>query len=117
MSLPRETVTLPGSGLVFINDYGDGVTDPYRAAVVTAENFLLSFAQPNFYYWGIAIGMKLFGTDLFGLRSFVAICGTLMFVPFYPLVRLMFGVRTALIAMFLLAVSDVNMVCRRARSP
>ena len=35
-------MTLPGSGLVFINDYGDGVTDPYRAAVVTAENFLQS---------------------------------------------------------------------------
>ena len=42
MSLPTEAVTLAGSGLVFINSYGANVTDAYRGAVLTAENFLQS---------------------------------------------------------------------------
>ncbi len=66
------------------------------------------FSQPNFYYWGIAIGMKLFGTGLFGDRIFSTVMGTLMLVPFYPLVRMWFGVRTAIIATIFLAISDVT---------
>jgi Ca2+-binding RTX toxin-like protein len=47
MTLPTEAVTLAGSGLVFINYYGDGVTDAYRGAILTAENFLQShFTNP-----------------------------------------------------------------------
>ena len=65
------------------------------------------FLQPNFYYWGIALTMKVFGTDLFGLRMFSAICGSLMILPFYGLARLWFGVRTAIIASLLLAFSDI----------
>ncbi len=65
------------------------------------------FSQPNFYYWGIALTMRVFGTDLFGLRMFAALAGSLMLIPFYPLVRQWFGVRGAIIATFLLAVSDV----------
>jgi hypothetical protein len=42
MTLPTEAVTLAGSGLVFINSYSASVTDAYRSAVVTAENFLQS---------------------------------------------------------------------------
>jgi len=42
MTLATESVTLAGSGLVFINYYGAGVTDAYRGAVITAENFLQS---------------------------------------------------------------------------
>src|ERR1700761_7006936 len=42
MTLPTEAVTEAGSGLTFINDYGDGVTDAYRTAIITAENFLQS---------------------------------------------------------------------------
>jgi Ca2+-binding RTX toxin-like protein len=38
MSLPTETVSLAGSGLVFQNWYGPGVTDAYRSAILTAEN-------------------------------------------------------------------------------
>src|SRR5579859_394543 len=38
MSLPTETVSLAGSGLVFQNWYGAGVTDAYRSAILTAEN-------------------------------------------------------------------------------
>jgi len=42
MSLPTESVTLAGSGLVFINDYDATVSDAYRSAILTAENFLQS---------------------------------------------------------------------------
>ena len=42
MTLATESVTLAGSGLVFINYYGAGVTDAYRGAVITAENYLQS---------------------------------------------------------------------------
>ena len=42
MTLATEAVTLAGSGLVFINTYDTGVTDAYRTAVITAENYLQS---------------------------------------------------------------------------
>jgi Ca2+-binding RTX toxin-like protein len=42
MTLPTEAVTEAGSGLVFINSYDSTVTDAYRTAVITAENFLQS---------------------------------------------------------------------------
>jgi Ca2+-binding RTX toxin-like protein len=42
MTLPTEAVTEAGSGLVFINSYDPTVTDAYRSAVITAENFLQS---------------------------------------------------------------------------
>ena len=38
MPIAPETVTLAGSGLVFNNTYGAGVTEAYRSAVVAAEN-------------------------------------------------------------------------------
>jgi len=42
MTLPTEAVTFAGSGLVFVNYYGAGVTDAYRSAILTAENTLQS---------------------------------------------------------------------------
>jgi Ca2+-binding RTX toxin-like protein len=42
MSLATESVTLPGSGLVFVNYYQPNVTPAYRAAILTAENYLQS---------------------------------------------------------------------------
>jgi hypothetical protein len=42
MSLNGETVTQLGSGLVFNNTYGAGVTEAYRAAIVAAETNLAS---------------------------------------------------------------------------
>ncbi|HKF43654.1 MAG TPA: glycosyltransferase family 39 protein [Thermoanaerobaculia bacterium] len=63
------------------------------------------FGQPNFYYWGVALGMKIFGTGLAGLRAFSAVAGALLLLPFYPLVRRLFGSRTAVAATLLLAVS------------
>jgi hypothetical protein len=38
VSLPSETVTLAGSGLVFNNTYGAAVTTAYRSAAIAAEN-------------------------------------------------------------------------------
>jgi Ca2+-binding RTX toxin-like protein len=47
MTLPTEAVTLAGSGLVFVNSYSANVSDAYRSAVLTAENFLQShFTNP-----------------------------------------------------------------------
>jgi hypothetical protein len=42
MSLEAESVTQPGSGLVFNNTYGAGVTEAYRTAIVAAETNLAS---------------------------------------------------------------------------
>ncbi len=67
------------------------------------------FSHPNFSFWSVAITMKLFGADLFGLRLFSALLGALMIIPFYSLVRLWFGVRAAIIATVLLAVMDVSL--------
>ncbi|WP_223969797.1 Ig-like domain-containing protein, partial [Bradyrhizobium sp. RD5-C2] len=38
----NETVTYLGSGLVFNNTYGAGVTPAYRSAIITAENYFQS---------------------------------------------------------------------------
>jgi Ca2+-binding RTX toxin-like protein len=47
MTLPTESVTQAGSGLVFINSYDNTVSDAYRSAVLTAEHFLQShFTNP-----------------------------------------------------------------------
>ena len=40
MALPNETITYAGSGIVFNNTYGDGVTSQVRDAILTAENYL-----------------------------------------------------------------------------
>jgi hypothetical protein len=37
-----ETVTLSGSGMVFINTYGSQVSSAFRTAIITAENFFQS---------------------------------------------------------------------------
>ncbi len=66
------------------------------------------FSHPNFSFWGAALSMQVFGVGLFGLRMMSTIFGTLMLLPFYLLVRLWFGVRTAIIAGVLLAVMDVS---------
>lgn len=52
-----------------------------------------------------ALTMKLFGVGLFGTRMASVILGTLGVLPFYFMVRLMFGWRVALVGAFLLAVS------------
>ena len=47
MPLASETVTLAGSGLVFVNSYSANVTDAFRSAVISAENFFQShFSDP-----------------------------------------------------------------------
>jgi 4-amino-4-deoxy-L-arabinose transferase-like glycosyltransferase/DNA-binding beta-propeller fold protein YncE len=66
------------------------------------------FGQGNLYYWGVALGMKLAGTGLFGLRSFSALTGVLLLVPTYGLARRWFGARVALLSAAFLAISDVT---------
>ncbi|HEX2815496.1 MAG TPA: hypothetical protein VHN39_03820, partial [Phenylobacterium sp.] len=47
MALPSESVTLAGSGLVFVNGYGPGVDATFRSEAIAAENFLQSqFTNP-----------------------------------------------------------------------
>ncbi|MFL5734786.1 MAG: PA14 domain-containing protein [Chloroflexia bacterium] len=65
------------------------------------------FAQPNFYYWAIAICIKIFGPGMLGLRMFVLLAGSLMVLPVYGLARLWFGLRAAILAGVFLAISDV----------
>ena len=65
------------------------------------------FAQSNVYYWCVALTMKAFGTGLAGLRLFALVAGVLTVPALYLLVRRWFGVRAALLAGVLLAISDV----------
>ncbi|HET9495693.1 MAG TPA: glycosyltransferase family 39 protein, partial [Chloroflexia bacterium] len=66
------------------------------------------FAHPNFSFYSQAATMAVAGWNLFGLRLFAALMGTLMVLPFYGLVRMWFGVRAALIASVLLAVMGAS---------
>src|SRR5215471_11171796 len=42
MAFASETISLAGSGLVFVNTYDASVSAPYRSAIITAENFFQS---------------------------------------------------------------------------
>jgi hypothetical protein len=64
--------------------------------------------HPNATFWGLALSMKVFGTDIDGLRMFPVICGMLLMLPFYGLVKMWFGLRMAIIATLLVAISDVH---------
>ncbi|MEO8287333.1 MAG: PA14 domain-containing protein [Chloroflexota bacterium] len=93
--------------------HGDEGEAGLEALNILAGNHVSPFAagwfeQGNFYYWGIVLGIKLFGASLFGVRFFSVVMGTLMLVPFYLLVRMWFGVRTAIIATIFLTISDVT---------
>jgi len=50
MALPSETVTYPGSGLVFVNSYSDTVSAAYRGAIITAENQLQAHFVDSFTF-------------------------------------------------------------------
>lgn len=62
--------------------------------------------QLHLYTWGVAAGMKLFGTGLLGLKAFSAFVGALTVIPLYGLARLWFGRRAALLCGGFLAVSE-----------
>jgi Ca2+-binding RTX toxin-like protein len=69
MSLDTESVTQPGSGLVFVNYYGAGVTDAYRSAIVAAENFLESHFT-NSVTVGVSFDMQSLGSTFSAQNSF-----------------------------------------------
>ena len=69
MSLATEAVTLSGSGLVFINYYQPNVTLEYRAAILTAENFLQSHFT-NSVTVGMSFDLQSLGASFSGQNSF-----------------------------------------------
>jgi Ca2+-binding RTX toxin-like protein len=71
MSLPTESVTLSGSGLVFVNYYGAGVSDAYRSAILTAENALQSQFTDSTTV-GIRFELRDLGADFSAKNGFAA---------------------------------------------
>ncbi len=69
MSLDTESVTQPGSGLVFINYYGAGVTEAYRSAIISAENFLASHFTDSVTV-GVSFDTQSLGPSFAGQNSF-----------------------------------------------
>ncbi|MFL5294945.1 MAG: NF038122 family metalloprotease [Phenylobacterium sp.] len=67
MSLPNESVTLPTSGLTFINYYDATVTPEYRGAVLQAENFLQAHftdtVTVNIHFGFADLGAKFSGQN------------------------------------------------------
>jgi Ca2+-binding RTX toxin-like protein len=69
MSLDTESVTLPGSGLVFVNYYGAGVTDAYRSAIISAENVLESHFT-NSVTVGVSFDLQSLGSTFSAQNTF-----------------------------------------------
>ena len=69
MSLDTESVTQPGSGLVFVNYYGAGVTEAYRGAIISAETFLASHFT-NSVTVGVSFDLQSLGATFSGQNSF-----------------------------------------------
>ncbi len=72
MSLPTEAVTSPGSGLVFVNYYGDSVTDAFRGAILNAEHQLQSlFVDATTV--GVSFDLKALGQNFSARNVFSAV--------------------------------------------
>jgi 4-amino-4-deoxy-L-arabinose transferase-like glycosyltransferase len=71
------------------------------------------FNQSNIYYWSLAICMKIFGSGLFGLRTFAVISGVAALVFTYLIAREMFGPRVAIIAGFFLSFQSAALLFSR----
>ncbi len=69
MAFADESVTLPGSGLVFINYYDASVTAPYRSAIIAAENFLQSHFT-NSVTVNIQFGFQSLGQNFTAQNNF-----------------------------------------------
>jgi Ca2+-binding RTX toxin-like protein len=69
MAFADESVTLPGSGLVFINYYDSTVTAPYRSAIIAAENFLQAHFT-NQVTVNIQFGLQDLGANFAAQNSF-----------------------------------------------
>lgn len=71
------------------------------------------FSQSNVYYWTLAIFMRVFGTGLFGLRTFAVFCGVVTVLLVYLLGREMFGPRVAIIASAFMAFQSASLIFSR----
>ncbi|MDP9325826.1 MAG: glycosyltransferase family 39 protein [Candidatus Dormibacteraeota bacterium] len=71
------------------------------------------FNQANFYNWTVALFMRVFGTDLFGLRSFALFCGVLTVLFVILLARELFGFRAGLIAGLLASIQPAALLFSR----
>jgi len=69
MSLSSETVTLAGSGLVFNNTYGAGVSDAFHSAILTAENYLQAHFT-NAVTLNVSYDMQALGADAVAQNQF-----------------------------------------------
>jgi len=68
--------------------------------------FWLGWAGLTYLNYGIqSLGLRVFGDNLFGLRMASTVQGLISLLLLYLIVRRLFGVRPALVAAFLLAVS------------
>jgi 4-amino-4-deoxy-L-arabinose transferase-like glycosyltransferase len=56
------------------------------------------FNHSNIYFWTVSLFMRVFGTNLVGLRSFAVFCGLVTVLFVYLATRDMFGVRAAILA-------------------
>ncbi len=65
------------------------------------------FGQGNLYYWCVALGMRVAGTGLFGLRTFSAFAGVLLVLATSLLARRWFGTRVAILSGAFLAISCI----------
>lgn len=96
-------------------DEGEAGTDSFT---ILQGNFVSPwmrgwFNQPNVYYWTLAIFMKVFGTGLFGLRTFAALCGVITVLFTYLIAREMFGQRAAIIAGAFLSFQSADLLFSR----
>ena len=69
MAIAPESVTLAGSGLVFINYYDDGVSQAYRGAIIAAEHELQSHFT-NSVTVGVTFGLQSLGAKFSAENDF-----------------------------------------------
>ncbi len=71
MSLPNETVTFAGSGIVFNNSYDEGVTAQVRASIIAAENYLQAHFTDTAVL-NVSFNYDHLGPDEVASNSFIA---------------------------------------------
>ena len=68
-SLTSETVTSPGSGLVFVNKYGSGVNQAFHDCIIAAEHFFQSNFT-NACTLNVSFDLKSLGSNFVAYNNF-----------------------------------------------